>query len=89
MALARSRPRVGIGFTGPVPDIVWDIIERAHNEGLAVSSDYARCHSAEIALAASLGWISVVSLSGSTYGRIWNSTIEGLNAFATHRTTTA
>lgn len=41
----------------------------------------AREASTEVALAASMGWISTVSLDGAGYGRMWNVTAEGVAAY--------
>jgi hypothetical protein len=86
MAQARSRPRVGIGYVGPVPPEVWPLLRLAHEQGFAVSSNTAREYAVEVALAASLGWLSVVTLEGDSYTRIWNVTMEGLSAYRTSRT---
>jgi hypothetical protein len=59
---------------------VWDIVTVAWEVGIAVSSNMAREWSKEIALAASLGWISTVSLDGRTSHRVWNVTAEGVTA---------
>lgn len=85
-AKARSRHRQvnPIGYTGPLPDGIWPLIETCWLFGLAVSSNKAREASTEVALAASMGWISTVSLDGQGYGRMWNVTAEGTAAY-THR----
>lgn len=80
MGLARSRHKVGTGYTGPIPDECWDVVREAHDNGISVSSNLAREASAWIALAASLGWISTVTLDGQHYGRVWRTTFEGLSA---------
>ena len=86
MSTARSRHQVGRGYLGPHPDALWLVIERAWEHGISVSSDFARHHAAVIALAASIGWISSVSLSGKRYERRWNVTAEGITAHTHMRT---
>jgi hypothetical protein len=80
MPLTRSRHKVGRGYLGPLPSEVWEVVAVAWEAGIAVSSNYAREHSAVVALAASLGWISNVALDGKTYLRHWNVTAEGVTA---------
>lgn len=80
MPLTRSRPKVGMGYFGPIPLEVWNVIEQAHGHGFTCSSNYARQYAPYVALAASLGWISNVSSDGQSFLPIWNSTAEGVNA---------
>lgn len=80
LALGRSRHKVGRGYFGPLPGTIWPIIRRAWEEGIAVSSNIAREASTEIALAASLGWITTVTADGLGYSRIWHVTETGLTA---------
>lgn len=79
--LARSRPRVGVGYFGPLPDNIWTVLRVAHAAGFSISSNFAREYSTEVALASSVGWISVVSLDGGGYSRTWRITLEGLAAY--------
>lgn len=85
MSLTRSRPKVGIGYHGAIPKRVLEVVALAFGPGIAVSSDFARTYSTEVSLAASLGWISTVSLDGLSYGRTWNATLEGVNALSQNR----
>lgn len=83
MALTRSRHRTITtpnGYTGPLPQAIWEVVRCAWEDGIAVSSNVARELSAEVALAASLGWISTVSLDGRRHTRVWNVTAEGVTA---------
>lgn len=80
MSLGRSRHKVGRGYFGPLPATIWPIIRKAWEEGIAVSSNLSREASTEIALAASLGWITTVTADGMGYSRIWNVTEQGLTA---------
>lgn len=82
MPLTRNRVRTSSarGYTGKVPAHVWDLLGLAWEVGVAVSSNTAREYAPEVALAASLGWISTVSLDGKRYLRVWNVTAEGVSA---------
>lgn len=82
MPLARNRVRTSSarGYTGKVPPDVWNLLGLAWEDGIAVSANVAREYATEIALAASLGWISTVSLDGHRYLRVWNVTAEGVSA---------
>ncbi len=79
--LGRSRHKVGRGYLGPHPQDLWPVIESAWQHGIAVSSNFARHYSQEVALAASLGWISTVTLDGLGFTRTWNITAEGVSAY--------
>lgn len=81
MALTRSRPKVGVGYLGPYPEELWSVLAQAWQGGFSIASNYARDHAPVVALAASLGWISTVSLCGRKYGRTWHITAEGVSAF--------
>lgn len=77
----RSRHRTPIhatGYFGPMPEELWEVLTVAWEAGLAVSSNMARELAPEVALAASMGWISTVSLDGRTYQRVWHITAEGM-----------
>lgn len=80
MSLTRGRHKVGSGYYGPIPSGVWLVIRRAYEGGISASSNFAREQSTDLALAASLGWVSTISLDGLTYGRVWNATVEGIVA---------
>lgn len=82
--LGRSKPRVGVGYLGPIPEPLWAVVRTAFEGGFAVSSNYAREASTEVALAASMGWITTVHLDGLTYGRTWMATLEGAGALRRH-----
>ena len=83
MPLGRTRHiPPSTGYTGRIPKTLWDVLRLAwEGGGIAVSSNYAREASREVALAASIGWISTVSLDGKHYHRVWNITAEGVAAF--------
>ncbi|MCW2317123.1 hypothetical protein M2322_002677 [Rhodoblastus acidophilus] len=46
-----------------------------------VASNFAREYSTYLSLAASLGWITTISLDGLRYSRTWNITAEGVSAY--------
>lgn len=79
-AVGRSRTPVGVGYLGPIPADMWELLETVWESPLAVSSNIAREHAPLVALAASLGWLSTVQPSGQSYGRLWRITAEGLVA---------
>jgi len=83
MSLARSRPKSHVhrGYLGPVPPEVWEVLRQAWEVGIFVSSDGARALAPYVALAASMGWISNVSLDGLSFNRVWNATAEGVAAW--------
>lgn len=68
-------------YFGPIPTAVWDLLLHTHcYGGLATQSDIARQLSAEVALCASCGWLSVISVDGLTYTNKWRITAPGLVA---------
>lgn len=73
----RSRPQVGIGYHGDLPDDIWDLLAHCHRTPLYVSSNIAREAAVVVALAASMGWLSVVDLDGKGFSRTWRLTPEG------------
>lgn len=82
MPTARSRHQssIGRGYLGKYPKPLWLVIERAWELGISVSSNFARDYAPLIALAASLGWISTVTLDGKKFTNRWNVTAEGVTA---------
>jgi hypothetical protein len=54
--------------------MVWD------DGAYTVSSDFARQYALEVALLASIGWISVVSPDGRSHDRCWRVTARGYMA---------
>lgn len=79
--LARSRQKIGVGYTGKIPPLVWEVLERASAGCIYLRSDFARAYAPEIAAAASLGWISSVHISGTSFQPFWLVTLEGLAAY--------
>lgn len=77
---SRSRPPIGVGYVGPLPDQIWEVVATAYATPLAVSGNYAREHAVFVALAASLGWITNVAPDGRAYSRTWSVTHEGILA---------
>jgi hypothetical protein len=67
-------------YHGPLPEGVWVVATLSHHNGLAVQGNASRELAAEVALAASLGWITTVDPNGQAYGRIWRITVAGLTA---------
>jgi hypothetical protein len=67
-------------FRGPLPAGLWAVLGAAHASYISVQSDFARAHSTELALAASMGWITTISPDGGSYGGRWRITAAGLTA---------
>lgn len=67
-------------YHGPLPPHIWLVATQAHEQGISVQSNFARAFAHEVALAASLGWITTVDPNGQAYGRIWRITVAGLTA---------
>lgn len=68
-------------YHGPIPPDIWLLLHHAHDTGgFALQSDVARGVSQLVALAASCGWLSVISPDGSSYEPKWRITAAGLTA---------
>ena len=67
-------------YHGALPEEIWEVLTVAHEGGISVQSNLARVFSIEVALAASLGWITSVDPNGQAYSRIWRITVAGLTA---------
>lgn len=80
----RSRAAAGVGYRGVVHAWVWLALTKCWHDGLRIESNYAREKRWAISFAASVGWISVVSPDGLSYGRTWRITTEGLMALQHH-----
>ena len=76
--VSRSRPTAGRGYLGEFPPTFWDVLERAWIDPFYISSNFAREHSIETALAASMGWIGNITPDGHGFTRQWHITLEGL-----------
>ncbi len=73
-----------MGYRGPIHAWVWKVLGKCWHDGCRLESNFAREKRWAIAFAASIGWISVVSPDGQTYGRTWRVTAEGLMALQHH-----
>lgn len=78
--LGRSRATAGSGFKGPIPEEVWEVVERAWYQPFRISSNYARQNAILVAFAASLGWITNIALDGNGLSPQWHVTLEGAAA---------
>lgn len=76
----RSRLKVGQGYFGPIEEDIWSVLSHCLGSPQAVASNFARTYASAFALAASMGWLSVVEPDGQSYTRSWKVTPEG--AFA-------
>jgi hypothetical protein len=82
--LTRSRAASGVGYRGRINKQTWDVLADIWLYPRAIESNYARSYRNDIALLASLGYISVVAPDGMSYTRQWNVTAEGLYALRHH-----
>lgn len=67
-------------YTGELPAGIWSILENIWVAPIGISGDHSRTYAREIALLASIGWISTVSPDGKTFGRTWHITAAGFTA---------
>lgn len=78
--MARIGQSVTNTYTGDLPHGIWDILHNTWVSPIGISGDHARTYAREVALLASLGWISTVSPDGKTFGRTWHITAAGVTA---------
>jgi hypothetical protein len=69
-------------YTGPFPPDLWLVLKEAWKGGISLQGDFARQHSAEVALAASCGFISNVDPDGRSYRTRWRITAAGLTCYS-------
>ncbi len=67
---------IGPTHTEELADALWDVLNRAYNEGMTVQSDFARQNAQGVAAAASMGYLTTAY--GGGYGRVWRVTGLGL-----------
>lgn len=67
-------------YRGEYPPQLWLVLSLAHERFISVQSDWARALAPEVALAASLGWLSNIDPSGHQYTKQWRITPAGLTA---------
>jgi hypothetical protein len=67
-------------YRGDYPAQLWLVLNLAHERYISVSGDWARSLASEVALAASLGWLSNIAPDGQTYSNKWRITPAGLTA---------
>lgn len=75
-------------YRGDYPEELWAVLQLAHSRYISVQGDHARLYAPEVALAASLGWLSNVAPDGASYSNKWRITASGLTALETIRETT-
>lgn len=56
------------------------MVDKAWYDPPSISSNYSRLHAKVIALAASLGWLTIIAPDGQSLSRSWHCTSEGLSA---------
>lgn len=79
--VGRSRAVSCGGYFGEIPEGVWQVLDRAWFDPPSISSNYARQAAPALAVAASLGWITVIAPDGHSLSRSWHITAEGLTAY--------
>lgn len=79
--IGRPRSAPTGGYFGPLPDEVWDVVDRCWEDPPSISSNYSRQHAMVFAIASSLGWITIVAPDGMTLSRSWHVTEAGLTAY--------
>jgi hypothetical protein len=60
-----------------IDELLVDVVSRAYEDGFATSSNFAREKASEIAMAASMGFLTT-RIATNVYGRIWRPTINGM-----------
>jgi hypothetical protein len=60
-----------------IDELLVEVVSQAYETGFATSSNFAREKASEVAMAASLGFITT-RISTNLYGRMWRPTIAGL-----------
>lgn len=63
-----------------IPEHLWAVLGKAWIRPLSLQSDFTRQHSREVALAASLGYISTLTPDGKDHLASWRITELGLRA---------
>lgn len=86
MPVARSRAKPPRGYIGTIPEPTWEVLRIAWEDGLSIQSNIARTLAAFVGLAASLGWISTITLDGKQCTGVWNITLEGVMALTSRGT---
>lgn len=83
VTLGKSKLTSGRPYNGIPPEEVWHVLETAYSAPIFIASNYAREMSTEVSFAASMGWLSTLTLNGQHYTRRWHVTREGITALET------
>lgn len=67
-------------YAGELPADIWHVLKAAWRKGIALQGDFARNHASSLALAASQGWVSVISPDHHSYEQRWRITMAGQTA---------
>lgn len=73
-------------YRGPLPEDLWAVLTEATERGIFVQGNFARERALPLALAASLGWLTVISPDRYVYARVWRPTAAGLTALENRET---
>lgn len=75
------RPPRHSPYVGPLPPLIWATLLHIQEQGgSSLQSDFARALPLEIALAASCGWLTVISSDNTSYSNKWRITASGMIA---------
>lgn len=72
--------RSQVAYLGDYPEEIWVVLEKAWDGPIWLASDFARAYKEQVALAASLGWISSIHPGGLGYSDRWHLTLAGFQA---------
>jgi len=78
--LTSNRAGHAAPYLGPIPGEVWTILDHAWEAPIYIASNFAREFKHEIALTASIGWISNIKPDGRSYSPCWHLTLAGAHA---------
>lgn len=70
-------------YLGEIPERVWEVLSQAWEQPIYIASNFARENRHEVALAASIGWISNITPDGQSYSPCWHLTFAGAHALET------
>ncbi len=72
-------------FRGVLHKGTWEVLERAWVGPLSLEGNFTRSRRFEVALLASLGYLSIIAPDGETFDRAWHITVPGLQALTHHK----
>ena len=79
-----GRAAPSVPFSGTLHATTWAVLESAWSAPLSLEGNYTRSNRFEVALLASLGYLSIIAPDGETFDRAWHITVPGLQALTHH-----